>query len=93
MEDVQITLQLQPLQPTQIFAYAHESLSLCMKSGNEKVAMPFDLFDFIELYRVWWNITKLNAGQIPTLARPATPSTESVLWINRWINRRSTYSV
>lgn len=31
---------------------AHESLSLCMKSGNEKVAMPFDLFDFIELYRV-----------------------------------------
>jgi len=36
----------------QIFAYAHESLSLCMKSGNEKVAMPFDLFDFIELYRV-----------------------------------------
>jgi len=52
MEDVQITLQLQPLQPTQIFAYAHESPSLCMKSGNEKVAMPFDLFDFIELYRV-----------------------------------------
>ena len=49
MEDVQITLQLQPLQPTQIFDYAHESPSLCMKSGNEKVAMPFDLFDFIEL--------------------------------------------